>query len=308
MSIIQWDPRLHPRNRFGRFRDVVQSLQPGDMVEMPDRTRVLYGASSRKYMVQRPDGRMVNSGTPTASPAEAVRQALDATAQGKHPDSLGGPRSFDSLQMMERAERTVPGQQVARSPGTGAMPSRTLSWLRAGDHDDEDLVGTARLAGVWAPEDRDPARAKEAEDVVRGYLGPRDEALYQGDEPPAWVPPAWVVDLDNRLNAIGHPESDPAMQRYKADVAAGRAMPWQPGWDERVAAAAKNLAAASPAADAGRDYRVAELDLRDAEAALARAEFADDPGAITAARGRIEAARRRMSDARSRVSRAMRRK
>lgn len=297
MSIIKFDPRLHPRNRFGRFREVVQRLQPGDMVEMPDRTRVLYGASSRKYMVQRPDGSMVNSGTPTASPAEAVRQALDATAQGTRADSLGGPRSFDSLGAMERAERVVPGQDVQRSPGTGGGAS--LTWLRGGESDEADLVGTARLAGVWSAEDGDTARAGEAAATVRSFA--------QREEGADWVPPAWLVDLDNRLNAIGHSDDDPAMRRYRADNAAGRAMPWQPGWDERVAAAQKRaLGLRSPGADAGRDYRVAELDLQDAEAALARAEFSDDPTAVSSARARVESARTRMQDARSRVSRALR--
>lgn len=95
---LSFDPRLHPRDAHGQFTDVLSRLTPpsaagATTVTFPDGTRVKRDADGTL--------RVVRSGKITRgfrTEREAAKDALDRSARGKQPDSLGGEKSYPSFE------------------------------------------------------------------------------------------------------------------------------------------------------------------------------------------------------------------
>jgi hypothetical protein len=94
---IQFDPKEHPRDLKGRFREILGGLQPGQRVDLPDGTSVRKESRGPGYTVT-PTGKHDRKGGlhVATTPDEAIDQALDYSARKTHRDSVGGKESFAS--------------------------------------------------------------------------------------------------------------------------------------------------------------------------------------------------------------------
>lgn len=95
---IKFDPNLHPRDRRGKFVDVLNKLGEGEKVEFPDGTRVTRKKAG--FAVEGNDQPGVN----VKHAKSAATDALNRSARSKHPDSLGGDQSFTGGAQFEAAE------------------------------------------------------------------------------------------------------------------------------------------------------------------------------------------------------------
>lgn len=85
---LGWEAALHPRDRLGRFRDVIGSLAPGSEINLPGNVQVARYASMDKFEVTRPagpgEGGVAKWGYVTETtndPAKAARKTVDALAK-----------------------------------------------------------------------------------------------------------------------------------------------------------------------------------------------------------------------------------
>lgn len=113
-----FDPRKHPKDRHGQFARLVGDLNHGDSVTLPDGIKVTL--RDHKFHATVPHPRYPSTEPITVAhdyaPA-AVATALNASAKSRHPDSLGGTRSYTSLRHYEDRERKASRQlrQIQRS-------------------------------------------------------------------------------------------------------------------------------------------------------------------------------------------------
>lgn len=116
--VVTFDEHLHPRDFHGRFREKLGKLTPRgqagpDAVSLPDGTRVTIDRSGM-VAVNR-NGRILRHVTKDA----AARDALDRSARGREPESLGGARRYSGY-----TELVAHGGTADTSPGTGSTPPR----------------------------------------------------------------------------------------------------------------------------------------------------------------------------------------
>lgn len=86
-----YKPGLHPRNRLGRFRQVIDELPDGAELTLKDGTRV-----QRQGQMYR-----VNS-TLVKGPEEAIGAIADASARTPHPAAVGGSKVYRDFKDFER--------------------------------------------------------------------------------------------------------------------------------------------------------------------------------------------------------------
>lgn len=116
----EFDPRLHPRDRRGRFRRVLSQLKQGATVRLPDGTSVTAGkryskyanarGAGREYVVRGADG----SRTVALDGDEAATAALGASARAAHPASIGGETRYPTLSRAEDAEHERDRAEIER--------------------------------------------------------------------------------------------------------------------------------------------------------------------------------------------------
>lgn len=164
---MKWNPRFHPRNRVGKFIDVLNHLKDGGSVDLPDGTTVTRSGDS--FQVR--GGGQRSRGLTARRAAE---QALDGSARGSHPDSLGGRTRFQSVAGFEAAQgqrparlrmtRTgrVQGGQMVVVPGKGpaiTKPFRAYDPQMGGDKVQVVPIQPERFGA--APHTKDKATAVE---------------------------------------------------------------------------------------------------------------------------------------------------
>lgn len=97
---IQFDPKKHPRDLKGRFREVLGGLKGGESVDLPDGTRVTKEGGS--FNVSR---KGVSGGANIRSADAAADEAILQSARSRDPQSIGGTGSFNSVDDAIRANK-----------------------------------------------------------------------------------------------------------------------------------------------------------------------------------------------------------
>lgn len=206
---IDWDPRLHPRGVLGRFVKVIGKLTPAGKegptgVQLPDGTRVSRDADGSLRVVR--SGRIVR-GIRRADVAAV--DALDRSARGRQPKSLGGSVSF-------RDYRTAIGATALELPSDLVDGKNDLAELRAylekvRRSDDGYVLRQvpaieARIAALERAERRGEARAPGT--------GPEADAPRPAGSTPTTLPVPEGRELPPAVRAVRdelarrHPESD----------------------------------------------------------------------------------------------------
>lgn len=116
--MIEFDPRLHPRDRKGEFLKALSKLKPEShpykggeesTLKMPGGITVTRGGGSAlglsTYRLQHP----VGGAHWEYGPHATAQAALDSSARLAHPDALGGERHFQSAAHFQMHERKVQG-------------------------------------------------------------------------------------------------------------------------------------------------------------------------------------------------------
>jgi hypothetical protein len=217
-SLIDWDPRLHPRNRIGQFRDVLSSLEVGGQARFPDGVKV--EKRSTGTFAVRGGGREMPTGPSrmgAALPSQisgaerAARDALQRSAMNRSPESLGGDRPV-SLEELEGQSRPDPraGQPLMRILTGKDAEEYGFNQVRVTKNSGED--GKA-FAGEGY--------------VARGYggpnAGPDGTATGEGDSPEAAIKAMRAGTGQSRPDsrsgrAKATPAEEDAAQRRLADA------------------------------------------------------------------------------------------
>lgn len=90
-GVIMFDPKLHPRDLKGRFQNALGGLADGQSLQMPDGTKVTRKGTGFDVHPTRGASRNARNA------GEATTDALNKSASSKHPDSVGGGKSFKNL-------------------------------------------------------------------------------------------------------------------------------------------------------------------------------------------------------------------
>lgn len=136
---MEFDPRKHPKDRLGRFREILGGLEPGESVHLPGGLKVQRNPSSewipRRDAASMPPNKFLVTGGDTkrghlahSTPGSVAEMVLDYSARSTHKDSLGGERSYTTLSHYEARERKVEAQreQIKRSRA-GELPKPPMS-------------------------------------------------------------------------------------------------------------------------------------------------------------------------------------
>jgi hypothetical protein len=132
---VRFDEYLHPRGWHGRFAEKAGTLTPRGQagptaLVLPDGTRISKQPAAGSpidtvaghFNVSR-SGRI----TRHASADAAVRDALDRSARGREPESVGGARrltgGFEQFQREHDVGARLDASRAASSPGTGSAPA-----------------------------------------------------------------------------------------------------------------------------------------------------------------------------------------
>jgi hypothetical protein len=187
--LSKFDPRRHPRDTRGRFRDALNKLSVGDALELPDGVKVRRGESGKNapvFKIETPG----NAPNRTAlNAAEAADEALLVSAQHEHPEALGGSKKHGSLPQALQRNRAVARRQQKKEtakqskditlgkPGAGgktvvkkvepthseANGTTRIVKKKVEVYHDGELAGTARLIQHRAPV------YEKKHNVVAGY-------------------------------------------------------------------------------------------------------------------------------------------
>lgn len=100
-TAIKFDPHLHPRDRRGKFRDVLGKLESGQSAELPDGTKVT--KHDKGFDVEGGGSKVTVAGAHSAA-----TEALNRSAKSTDPGSLGGATSYKSLRHFEGSQGEAP--------------------------------------------------------------------------------------------------------------------------------------------------------------------------------------------------------
>lgn len=161
-SVIQWDPRLHPRDRVGRFRSMLTDLGKNDLIELPGSIIVRrvgrVGRNTSEYQIESGGVRRERGGAEervVRTASRAAHVALDLSARSGHPDSLGRGRTFKSLKEFEKYEQATLRELKRHKGGVGAVGLEALGVVAQTLLEAETLEEIATTSG---PPGRKPRR------------------------------------------------------------------------------------------------------------------------------------------------------
>lgn len=197
-----FDPKLHPRDRLGQFRDVLSALRPGEKVRLPDGTAVrrLHRPSGNRGYHVSPVGDFTDpdKGELAIKPEQAAEVALNFSAQKVHPRAVGGTVRYRTHQDADSSSRD----------------------MAKGEPRVEIMVNGRRVGGNVNKVVGDTAHVSTDDGEVRKV--PLEDALpptRAGLHPPGTVPSSGARRDNPKLPGAPHPE-DVAAKAAKARKAA----------------------------------------------------------------------------------------
>lgn len=101
LSVVNFDPSLHPRDWKGQFKKSLTGMRRGDVRKLP--SGVTVEKKYANYKVSDPGGDSISPKTLD----QAVDQAMRMDAASTHPDSLGGAKSTTVSEAAKQAKGSV---------------------------------------------------------------------------------------------------------------------------------------------------------------------------------------------------------
>ena len=201
---VEWDPRDHPRERTGRFRRVLDAMNPGDVVLLPGGTSVTRSESSEgklHWEIENDEGIPKRGGSVAIEIASELgkvqKLAFDAEAASSNPNSLGGGTSYPSYSRFAQLEKK-PNPQWDDLQPRDPIPDKLRSALPSRLRDDDWHVEAIDKNIVMLTDSRgekvhirkqEAVEALSAEPVVEAVPEELSEA---GPEMPGYSGGHWV--------------------------------------------------------------------------------------------------------------------